>query len=315
MNAETKTFVPSVEAIQELGRVALIYGGQSAERSISLKSGAAVEAAMGRMGICYEGIDLRSNLFSFLHEGQYDRVFLMLHGPGGEDGTIQGALESVGLPYTGSGVLGSALAMDKLRSKQLWRGIGLPTPEFFLLTAHSNWSEIIEVLGGQVIVKPAREGSSIGMSTARTSDELFAAYETAAAFDDCIIAERWVEGDEYTVAILNGRALPVIKLETDNLFYDFEAKYESSNTRYICPCGLSSAIETDMQYLALNAFAGLGCRGWGRVDIMRDHQGGLFLLEVNTIPGMTNHSLVPMAAQAEGIGFDDLVFRILYQTC
>jgi len=293
------------------GRLVVLYGGQSGEREVSLKGGEAVLAALQASGRDAHGLDLGPGWMAELEALQADHVFIVLHGAGGEDGTVQGALECMGLPYTGSGVLASALAMDKLRCKQLWQGIGLPTAGFALLHKDSNWTELLAELGGEVMVKPASEGSSLGMAKASSGDELQAAWAAADAFDSVVIAERWLNGAEYTVAILNGRPLPVIKLETDRPFYDYEAKYLADDTRYICPCGLSTEDETAMQALALEAFTSLGCEGWGRVDVMMTADGEPHLLEVNTVPGMTDHSLVPMAAAAAGLSFTDLLIEIL----
>jgi len=294
-----------------LGRIVVLYGGQSGEREVSLKGGKAVLSALQTKGLDAHGLDLGPGWIAELEALQADHVFIVLHGAGGEDGTVQGALECMGLPYTGSGVLASALAMDKLRCKQLWQGIGLPTAGFALLHKDSNWPELLAELGGEVMVKPACEGSSLGMAKASSGDELQAAWLAADAFDSVVIAERWLSGAEYTVAILNGRPLPVIKLETDRPFYDYEAKYLADDTRYICPCGLSADGERAMQTLALDAFTSLGCQGWGRVDVMMTDAGESRLLEVNTVPGMTDHSLVPMAAAAAGLSFTDLLIEIL----
>ena len=294
-----------------LGRVVVLYGGQSGEREVSLKGGEAVLSALQGAGLNAHGLDLGPGWITELAALQADRVFVVLHGAGGEDGTVQGALECMGLPYTGSGVLASALAMDKLRCKQLWLGMGLPTAGFALLQQDSNWTELLAELGGEVMVKPACEGSSLGMAKASSGNELQAAWAAADAFDSTVIAERWLSGAEYTVAILNGRPLPVIKLETDRPFYDYEAKYLADDTRYICPCGLSAKDEAAMQALALAAFTSLGCEGWGRVDVMMTQAGEPRLLEVNTVPGMTDHSLMPMAAAAAGLSFVDLLLEIL----
>ncbi len=302
---------PSSPVNATLGRIVVLYGGQSGEREVSLKGGKAVLSALQGKGLDAHGLDLGPGWIAELEALQADHVFIVLHGAGGEDGTVQGALECMGLPYTGSGVLASALAMDKLRCKQLWQGIGLPTAGFALLHKDSNWSALLVELGGEVMVKPASEGSSLGMAKASSGDELQAAWAAADAFDSVVIAERWLSGGEYTVAILNGRPLPVIKLETDRAFYDYEAKYLADDTRYICPCGLSADAEQAMQALALKAFNSLGCQGWGRVDVMMAADGEPRLLEVNTVPGMTDHSLVPMAAAAAGISFADLLIEIL----
>ncbi len=291
------------------GNLAVLLGGRSSEREISLKSGAAVVGAFERVGIAVDAIDVADHNWMQRISGKYRQVFIALHGPGGEDGTVQGALECMGISYTGSGVMASALAMDKFRCKLLWLGLGLSTPRFAELTASSNWQAIIDDLG-PVIVKPACEGSSIGMARAATAEELATAWSNAQAYGR-VFAEQWISGSEYTVAILNGKALPAIKLETDAAFYDFNAKYISDETRYLCPCGLSAAEEQELSDLALAAFTSLGCAGWGRVDVMRDTAGRFYLLEVNTVPGMTDHSLVPMAAKQAGLDFDQLVLEIL----
>jgi len=294
----------------KFGRVAVLMGGTSAERAVSLKSGAAVLKALGDRGVQAEGIDAGHDVLERLSEG-YDRVFIALHGRGGEDGVMQGALETMGLPYTGSGVLASSLAMDKLRTKALWRGFDLPTPEYVRLGADTDWNQIIDRLGLPLIVKPVHEGSSIGMAKVEKAEELEAAWRAAAGYDDEVIAERWITGGEYTVALLNGEPLPAIRLETPRTFYDYEAKYQSETTLYHCPAGLTAVEEQEIGQLAVSAFEALGCRGWGRIDVMRDREGRFWLIEANTIPGMTDHSLVPMAAKAAGIGFEELVWRIL----
>ncbi|MCB1615251.1 MAG: D-alanine--D-alanine ligase, partial [Pseudomonadales bacterium] len=271
----------------------------------------AVLAALQQKGYEVEAVELNQNSLEKLAILSAEMVFIALHGRGGEDGTVQAVLDLAGKKYTGSGVLASALAMDKLRSKFVWKGMGLPTPDFVLLNQETDWQQVFETLGGDVIVKPANEGSSIGMSRVRDAEGLKKAYLLAAGFDSSVLAESWIEGGEYTVAILNGEALPVIRLETDNDFYDYQAKYESDQTRYLCPCGLSPEEERKMQLLALEAFNSLGCKGWGRVDVMRDSKDANYLLEVNTVPGMTSHSLVPMAAKSKGMTFPDLVVAIV----
>jgi D-alanine-D-alanine ligase len=291
------------------GKLAVLFGGRSAEREISLKSGAAVAAAFASQGVPVETIDIAEDGWMQYLQAEFSNVFIALHGPGGEDGTVQGALDCLGVKYTGSGVMASALAMDKFRCKLLWLGLGLSTPKFTELTAVSDWAAIIADLGA-VIVKPACEGSSIGMSRAATAEELQGSWQDAQAYGR-VFAEQWVVGSEYTIAILNGVALPAIKLETDAVFYDFNAKYVSDETRYLCPCGLSTQEEFDLSELALAAFNSLGCEGWGRVDVMRDSAGRFYLLEVNTVPGMTDHSLVPMAAKQAGLNFEQLVLAIL----
>lgn len=310
--------LPVDEALKkQIGRVGVLYGGLSAEREISLQSGAAVLAALAEAGIEHVAIDVGHNVIADIQAANIDRAFLILHGPGGEDGRIQALLEFLNIPYTGSDVQSSALAMDKLRTKQLWRGVdisgkqGLPTPEFAVLHKGSNFAQVLTTLGGDVMVKPANEGSSIGMSRVNTAADLEAAFNKAAQYQGSVLVERLIVGGEYTVAIVDGEALPPIKLETDHSFYDFNAKYIAEDTRYLCPCGLSTAKEQELKALALNAFKTIGCRGWGRVDVMADHLQNFYLLEVNTAPGMTSHSLVPMAAKAIGLSFAELVLTIL----
>ncbi len=310
MNTETV----KTDMVERFGKVAVLYGGTSAERKVSLAGGVAVLEALRARGVDAVGIDVGRGIVPQLEALAPDRVFIVLHGPGGEDGTLQGALEFLGLPYTGSGVLASALAMDKMRTKQLWLGLGLPTAGFAVLEADTDWQRSLDSLGGVAMVKPTREGSSIGMARAATAEELAAAWRAAAALGDEVIAEAWLSGAEYTVAILDGEALPPIRLETDRGFYDYEAKYLADDTRYLCPCGLPPEREEELKALSLAAFDSLGCSGWGRVDLMLDGSGNFQLLEVNTVPGMTDHSLVPMAAKALGIGFDELVIRILAGT-
>ena len=290
----------------QVGRVAVLAGGNSAERAISLKSGNAVHNALREFGVIAERVDPVDTSLDTL--ARFDRVFIALHGRGGEDGVIQGVLEHLGVPYTGSGVMASAVGMDKIRTKLLWRGAGLATPDFRMAGPQG---EAVDEMPMPVIVKPSREGSSIGMQKVEEKGALREAIRDACAFDEDVLVERWVEGEEYTVAILNEEPLPAIRLETPNVFYDYEAKYESDSTRYLCPCGLEPQEENRMQALAMRAFRLLGCRGWGRVDLMRDQNGEFQLLEVNTIPGMTDHSLVPMAAAAREMGFAELVARIL----
>lgn len=302
---------------QQLGRVGVLFGGLSAEREISLQSGAAVIAALQEAGIDHVAIDVGDNVIADIQAANIDRAFLILHGPGGEDGRIQALLEFLGIPYTGSDVASSALAMDKLRTKQLWRGVdidgkqGLSTPEFAVLTKNSDFSKVLASLGGDVMVKPANEGSSIGMSRVNTAADLEVAFQKAAQYQGSVLVERLIVGGEYTVGILDGEALPPIKLETNHSFYDFNAKYIAEDTRYLCPCGLSAEKEQELKMLALNAFNAVGCRGWGRVDVMADAQQNFYLLEVNTAPGMTSHSLVPMAAKAVGLSFAELVLTVL----
>ncbi len=292
------------------GRVAVLYGGWSAEREVSLEGGRAVLEALRAQGVQAQGIDAGRDVVQRLQTGGFARAMIVMHGRGGEDGVIQGALELIGLPYTGSGVLASALGMDKLRSKQLWLGAGLPTPAFRVLGNAHDAACAAEALGLPLMVKPALEGSSIGMSKVFESAELPAAFALAARFGP-VLAEQFIEGEEYTVAILGGQALPPIRLETARSFYDYEAKYIADDTRYLCPCGLPPEAEEELKTLALAAFAALGGSGWGRVDLMRDRAGRFWLLEINTVPGMTSHSLVPMAARAAGMSFAELVLAIL----
>ena len=295
----------------KFGKVAVLMGGRSAEREISLKSGTMVLNALKKSGVDAHAFDPRDSGLEALKAQRFDRAFIALHGRFGEDGTVQGALEYLGIPYTGSGVMASALAMDKWRTKLLWRAAGLPTPNDELMSARTDPAGLAARLGLPLMVKPAREGSSIGMSKVTTIEKIAPAYELAARYDGVVIAERFVEGIELTAAILGDEPLPLIRLETPREFYDYEAKYFADDTRYICPCGLPAEQERSVQRTALEAFRVLGCSGWGRVDAMLDRDGKLQLLEVNTIPGMTDHSLVPMAARAKGMSFEDLVMRIL----
>ncbi|GAA6166272.1 D-alanine--D-alanine ligase [Sessilibacter corallicola] len=304
----------SGQLIQQLGRVAVLYGGTSAEREISLKSGKAISRALDAAGVDIVEIDLGAKPISQLIDQNIDRAFIALHGPGGEDGKIQAALELLGIPYTGSNVQASALAMDKLKSKYLWLALGLPTPNFEVLTATTDWDSCLNKLGGKAMVKPAHEGSSIGMSKVDCADDLRIAYENACQFDPSIIAEELIEGAEYTVTVLANRCLSPIKVVVNNTFYDYQAKYFSDETQYLIPCGLDEEKLSELCELALKAFESVGCSGWGRVDFMADQQGNFYLLEVNTVPGMTDHSLVPMAANSVGLSFQDLCVEIISQT-
>jgi D-alanine-D-alanine ligase len=303
-------FMPVVDP-KSFGRVAVLMGGLSAEREVSLKSGEAVLATLQRRGVDVTGIDAGSDVLQQITGSGCERVFIILHGRGGEDGVIQGGLELLGIPYSGSGILASALGMDKMRSKRIWRGAGLPTPDYEVLSGNCDFAGVAERLGLPLIVKPVHEGSSIGMSKVESSDELQPAFAEAARYDHEVIAEQWIAGSEYTVAILGEQALPPICLQTPHSFYDFAAKYQADTTQYLCPCGLNDEEEQQLQTLALDAFRAVGAEGWGRVDAMRDAEGRFWLIEVNTVPGMTDHSLVPMAAQAAGIPFDQLVWKIL----
>lgn len=297
--------------VRDFGKVAVLMGGPSAEREVSLKSGNAVLAALKRRGVDAHGIDADQSSLHLLEKGKFERAFIALHGRWGEDGVIQGALEVLGIPYTGSGLLGSALGMDKLRSKYLWSAAGIPTPDYAVLERGVDLNWIATKLGLPMFVKPVREGSSLGVSKAKTLSELKAAWDMAAKYDDQVIAEKFIDGAELTCGVLVDQALPLIKIETEREFYDYEAKYILDSTRYLCPCGLPADQEREIQRLALRAFNVLGCSGWGRVDFMQDQSGRVYVLEVNTVPGMTDHSLVPKAAKQAGIAFDELVLRIL----
>jgi len=300
---------------KDLGKVAVLMGGWSAEREVSLKSGDAVLNALLEKKVDAHKIDVkRESIFDDLKKGQFNRVFIILHGPGGEDGVIQSVLEILQLPYTGSGVLASAIAMDKLRCKELLQGSGLPTPAYMKLEETTDMSYVGASLGFPIMVKPTLEGSSIGMSKVDEEDGLSKAWKVASEYGDTVLAEQWVHGEEYTVAILGRTALPVIRLETKRDFYDYAAKYDDDDTQYHCPCGLSEEQESQLQRLAISAFDAVGAKGWGRVDIMSDEEGKPSVIEINTVPGMTSHSLVPMAAKAKGFSFSELVFNILSQT-
>lgn len=292
-----------------MGRVAVLAGGSSAEREISLRSGAEVLRALLDRSVNAELVDPRDRPLGDL--AAFDRAFIALHGPGGEDGTIQGALEALGVPYTGSGVLGSAIAMDKLRTKLLWQALRLPTPEFRALARESDLAIAEHELGFPLMIKPSHEGSSLGMTRVDTAAELAPAWETARRFDSDVFAERLITGEEYTVALLDDDVLPPIRIEATRRFYDFEAKYQAEDTRMHCPCGLPADEERRLGELSRKAFDAVGASGWGRVDLMRDGQGRFWLLEVNTIPGMTDHSLVPAAARVAGLDMPALVWRIL----
>ena len=295
----------------DFGKVAVLMGGWSAEREISLLSGRAVLQALKENNIDAHGIDVDRDIGSVLGTGDYDSALIMLHGRGGEDGAMQGLLEVMGLPYTGSGILGSALAMDKLRCKQLWAAEGFPTPEFMQIETERDADKALVQLGLPLIVKPALEGSSIGMSKVEAEPEMLPAFRKALECQGAIIAERWITGAEYTAAIINRKVLPMIRLETDRKFYDYIAKYESDDTRYICPCGLDASVEQELGAIMLDAFDAIGASGWGRVDFLLDTDGQPWLIEANTVPGMTSHSLVPMAAKQAGMGFNELVIEIL----
>ena len=295
----------------QFGKVAVLMGGQSAEREISLKSGAAILKALQQKNIQADAIDVAENVFEQLRQGAYDVAFIALHGPLGEDGCIQGGLEVIGMPYSGSGVMASSICMSKLMTKQIWQGCGISTPTYMLLNDTLDEDKLLEQIGLPMIFKPVSQGSSIGMSKVNTREEISRAWNEARKYEETVIVEQWIEGKEYTVAILNERALPMIRLETPNSFYDYDAKYQAKDTQYHCPCGLPVEIEIQIQQQALRAFNATSATGWGRVDVMLDENNQAWFLEINTVPGMTDHSLVPMAAQADGIGFADLVVKIL----
>ena len=295
--------------MSDFGKVAVLLGGTSAEREVSLMSGGGVLAALQARGVDAQAFDPAERTFGEL--SAFDRVFVALHGRGGEDGTIQGVLELMGVPYTGSGVMASALGMDKWRTKLLWRAAGLPIPEFVLLGEDSDFAAVERELGLPLFVKPACEGSSIGVVKVRAPGELAAAYREAAKYDRQVLAEKAVLGGEYTCAIVGDTALPVVKIEPATEFYDYEAKYLRDDTQYRCPCDFTPEREAELRAMALEGFRVLGCRGWARIDFLMDEDGRAYLLEANTSPGMTSHSLVPMAARAAGMSYEDLVVRVL----
>ena len=293
------------------GRVAVLLGGRSAERNISLMSGSNVLEGLRRAGIDAHAFDPAQRELAALKEEGFDRVFIALHGRYGEDGTVQGALELMGIPYTGSGVLASALCMDKVRTKLVWIACGLPTPRFEVVTADSDWDAVARRLGLPLIIKPAREGSTIGLTKVRSRAALPAAYELAARSDPLVLAEELAAGEEFTAGFLGAEALPLIRIEAPGGDYDYHSKYFSDETKYFCPCGLPPREERRIQELVLRSAQALDCSGWGRADLIRRADGGVTLLEMNTSPGMTGHSLVPMAAKAAGMSFEQLVVRIL----
>lgn len=296
---------------RDFGRVAVLFGGRSAEREVSLKSGAAVLDALQNAGVDAFGLDVGADVVQRLAAERIDRAFIVLHGRGGEDGAMQGLLECAGIPYTGSGILASALAMDKLRTKQVWQSLGLPTPRHAALASEADCRVAAAELGFPLIVKPAHEGSSIGMAKVNDLDALVAAWQTASQYDDQVLVEQWIQGPEFTIAVLRGEVLPPIGLGTPHSFYDYDAKYLASDTQYRIPCGLSADKEAELKALTARACEAVGTQGWARVDVMQDQQGAFWLLEVNTVPGMTDHSLVPMAARAAGLDFQQLVLAIL----
>jgi len=303
-----------VSNASKFGKVAVLFGGKSAEREVSLDSGNAVLEALLRSGVQAEAFDPKHRSVTDLVN--YDRAFIVLHGRGGEDGQIEGTLEWLDVPYTGTGVQGSAIGMDKIKTKQIWQGTDLPTAPYRIISKDSNIDEIVDSLGLPVIIKPVHEGSSIGMSKVEKKEDFAQAIAKATEHDAIVMAEKWITGCEYTIVVLNGEALPVIRLEPpkDVAFYDYDAKYQRNDVQYGIPSGLSESDEKQLQQLTLRAFQAVGASGWGRVDAMQDEQGNFWLLEINTVPGMTSHSLVPKAAKAVGVGFDELCVAILEQT-
>lgn len=298
-------------ANEDFGKVAVLMGGSSGEREISLKSGSSVLKALQANNIDAHGVDAGRDVFSLLQENNFERVFIALHGCGGEDGSIQGGLEIIEMPYTGSGVMASSICMNKIMTKQLWTVKNINSPKFIAIKDTTSYQQVSDFLSTPFILKPSLEGSSLGINKIENEEQYDIALSQTHKFKGALLAEQWVEGKEYTVAILDGKALPVIRLETPRGFYDFEAKYQSNDTQYLIPCGLSEAEEKKIQEQALLAFNATGASGWGRVDVMIDLAGEHWFLEVNTVPGMTDHSLVPMAAKHVGISFEQLVVKIL----
>ncbi|MGC0152822.1 D-alanine--D-alanine ligase [Chromobacterium vaccinii] len=296
--------------MKQYGKVAVLMGGSSAEREVSLMSGAGVLAALLAKGVDAHKFDTSEKPLAALKDEGFDSVFNVLHGPFGEDGTLQGALEALGVPYTGCGVMASAICMDKWRTKLLWKGAGLPIPAFELLSDDSDFDAIEKALGLPIFVKPSTEGSSIGVTKVKTPGGLKAAYQEASRYDDIVIAEQFIGAGEYTCAVIGDTAYPTVKIEPATEYYDYDAKYFRDDTVYRCP-GLAGEAESRARELCLKAFKVLGCQGWGRVDFLMDEAGGVYLLEANTNPGMTSHSLVPMAARAEGISYEDLCLKVL----
>ena len=296
---------------RHFGKVAVLFGGRSAEREISLLSGRNVLEALQAAGVDAHAFDPSQRPLHALRDEGFGRAFIVLHGRHGEDGTVQGALELMGIPYTGSGVMASALCMDKVRTKMVWVAAGLPTPDWEVLGPDTDWAAVADRLGLPLVVKPSREGSTIGLSRVTRASELPAAFELAARHDRQVLAEAFVAGQELTAAFLDGEALPLVRIEAPQGNYDYHNKYFSDETRYHCPCGLETAEEERIRVLVMRAARALGCEGWGRADLIRRADGSVSLLEMNTCPGMTGHSLVPMAARAAGIDFQTLVLRIL----
>lgn len=300
--------------MKQYGKVAVLMGGASSEREISLMSGSGVLAALQAHGVDAHKFDPAEKPLLALKDEGFDRVFLILHGPFGEDGTVQGALQVLGIPYTGCGVMASAIGMDKLRTKLVWKALDLPIPDFVLLNADSDWNAVTARLGLPLFVKPACEGSSVGVIKVKSMDELAAAFAEASRFDDVVLAEQFIGGGEYTSAVLGDQVLPAIKIEPATEFYDYDAKYFRDDTVYRCPCGLPAEVEAQVAHYVKQAFWAIGGTSWGRVDFLMDEAGKPYLLEVNTAPGMTSHSLFPMAARQAGMSYEDLVLRILDTT-
>jgi D-alanine-D-alanine ligase len=311
MTAPLQSSLLSTLEPKSFGRVAVLFGGKSAERPVSLKSGQAVLQALQSAGVDAFGIDVGDDFLQRLVSEKIDRAFIVLHGRGGEDGTMQGLLECLEIPYTGSGVLASALAMDKLRTKQVWQSLGLPTPLHAVLGIESDCISATVELGLPLIVKPAHEGSSIGMAKVTSVEELIVAWKAASTYDSQVLVEQWIQGPEFTIASLRGQVLPPIGLGTPHSFYDYDAKYLADDTQYRIPCGLDDTKEQELKQLTARACEAVGVTGWARTDVMQDANGKFWLLEVNTVPGMTDHSLVPMAARAAGLDFQQLVLAIL----
>ena len=295
---------------RDFGKVAVLYGGKSAEREISILSGTGVLEALRAKGVDAHPFDPAERDLADLKREGFARCFIALHGRGGEDGSLQGALEFLGIPYTGSGVLGSALAMDKARAKMVWQACGLPTPAYEMLDG-SDLPGAARRLGLPIIVKPVKEGSSIGVTKVRAGGELDEAYALAVNYDSAVIAEKCIEGPEYTASVVDDRPLPLIRIDAPQGNYDYKNKYFTDDTKYLCPCGLPASEEEPLKSLALDSFKALGCTSWGRIDLMLDAGGAPWLLEVNTAPGMTGHSLVPMAAKAVGMSYEELCVKIL----
>ncbi len=299
---------------EKYGRVAVLFGGVSSEREVSLRSGSAIASALEEDGFSVKRIDITENAIDQLTAEQIDRAFIALHGVGGEDGKIQAVLDWLKIPYTGSDMASSALAMNKLQTKYIWQSRGFPTPKYEVINQSSDWGKVFEQLGGEVFVKPIHEGSSLGMSFVDEVSEMAVAYKDPAKFDEEVLAESKVTGREFSVAVLNGQALPPVEMKTNNRFYDYQAKYFQDDTQYFCPCNLTDLKDAELRDLAVRSFNIVGCSGWGRVDFMQDEDENFYLLEVNTVPGMTNHSLVPMSANAVGLSFNELVCEILSST-